>query len=233
MPYRRLPNTDQARLKALDKAFRMTEKLSFDQIAIPYELQYQLKTLYPEFKQAVSLYKEAYKRQIENSKQYKDTFRLAKLYVSHFLQVMNMAVIRGELPPKTRSFFDLPQDNTKLPRIITEKDLLNWGKKIIDAEEKRISLGQTPIQNPRISIVKIYFDKFKDIYYFYKKSQEITANNLKNVAQMRPKIDKLIQKIWNAVEDHFRELPPEIMRQKAQEYGVVYVYRKNEKKTLS
>ncbi len=228
MPYRRLPNTDQTRLRAMRKAFEMIDKDAYDQ-AIPFDLQYQLKMLYPQFQQAVDLYRQAFQRQLENSKEYKEAFRVAKLYVSHFLQVMNMAIQRGELPESVREEFGLPAGSTSLPRLQTEKDLLTWGKQIIEAEEKRIARGQTPIQNPRIALVKVYFEKFTDAYFFYKKSQEITAQNLNNVAQLRPKVDRLIQKIWNAVEDYYKDLPPEEMREKAQQYGVVYVYRKSER----
>ncbi len=229
MPYRRLPNTDQSRLKALQKVYDKIENSQFGDPIIPFELQYQVKMIYPEFKQAVDLYKKAYQRQVENSKQYKELFRLAKLYVSHFIQVMNMAIQRGELPAKIRKLFDLPENSLSLPQLQTEKQVLEWGQKIIQAEEQRIAQGQTPIQNPRISLVKIYYEKFKDAYFFYKQSQKITEENLKNIAQMRPKVDKLIQKIWNEVENHFKKTDPDNFRQKAKDYGIVYVYRKNEK----
>ncbi len=229
MPYRRLPNTDQSRLKALQKVYEKIENSQFGDPIIPFELQYQVKMIYPEFKQAVDLYKRAYQRQVENSKQYKELFRLAKLYVSHFIQVMNMAIQRGELPAKIRKLFDLPTDSLSLPQLQTEKQVLQWGQKIIQAEEQRIAQGQTPIQNPRISLVKIYYEKFKDAYFYYKQSQKITNENLNNIAQLRPKVDKLIQKIWNEVENHFKKTDPTNFRQKTAQYGVVYVYRKNEK----
>ncbi len=233
MPYRRLPNTDQARLRALRKAMEKVEYLPYEKLAIPYELQYRLKLIYPQFEQAVDMYRQSFERQRQNSRQYKKDFKMAKLYVSHFLQVMTMAVQRGELSKKDREMFGLPADTTTLPRLQSENDIISWGKKILEVEQKRISMGRTPIQSPRIALVKVYFDKFMDSYYFYKKSQEITAENLKNVAALRPKVDKLIQEIWNAVEQYFKDLPPDLMREKAAEYGVVYVYRKTERMSVA
>ena len=44
----------------------------------------------------------------------------------------------------------------------------------------------------------------------------------------RSQVDSIIQQIWNEVEETFNELPEEMRREKASEYGLVYVFRKNE-----
>jgi hypothetical protein len=41
-------------------------------------------------------------------------------------------------------------------------------------------------------------------------------------------VDGVIQQVWNEVEDAFNDLPEEMKREKATEYGLVYVFRKNE-----
>jgi hypothetical protein len=41
-------------------------------------------------------------------------------------------------------------------------------------------------------------------------------------------VDGIIQQIWNEVEDTFDDLPEEMRREKASEYGLVYVFRKSE-----
>ena len=38
----------------------------------------------------------------------------------------------------------------------------------------------------------------------------------------------LIQRLWNEIEDHFGDLPEEMKREKCGQYGIVYVFRKNE-----
>ena len=37
-----------------------------------------------------------------------------------------------------------------------------------------------------------------------------------------------VTRVWNEVEDAFHDLPEEMRREKATEYGLVYVFRKNE-----
>jgi hypothetical protein len=54
------------------------------------------------------------------------------------------------------------------------------------------------------------------------------VNDLKELADMRPVADDIILQIWNEVEESFKDLPDELRREKAMEYGLVYVFRKNE-----
>ncbi len=230
MPYRRLPNTDKARIRAMRTALEKAERDSDQGISvIPFDLLYKLRVLLPEFEQAIDLYNMSFRRQVEAGKEMKEDFRIAKMYLTHFLQVFNMAIQRNELKPTEREFFGLDPENLSLPKLQTEKEVLQWGKQIIQGEEARLAKGLNPVTNPKVSVVKIYFDRFEESYRYYKKLQEVTQANLKNIAKLRPKVDELIQKLWNAIEKSFESLPPEIRRKKSAEYGVVYFYRKNEK----
>ncbi len=229
MPYRRLPNTDKARLRAMRIAYQKAED---DGSVIPFELLYKLRVILPEFEQAIDMYNGAFTRQVEASKKVKQDFRMARLYVSHFLQVLNMAIQRKEIKIGDRKFFGLSISDLSIPKIQTEKDLIKWGRKIIEGEEKRLASGRSPITNPRISVVNIYFERFMDSYRYYKKLQEITQENLREIARQRPIVDKLIQNLWNTIEKSFQDLPADLKREKSSEYGVVYFLRKEEKESI-
>jgi len=58
--------------------------------------------------------------------------------------------------------------------------------------------------------------------------QQNTRRLLNDVNNLRVTADSIILSIWNEVEDYFKDLPDEERRLKASEYGVAYVYRKNE-----
>ena len=149
MPYRRLPNTDKARIRAMRMALDKAENDSEIGLSVvPFDLQYKLKMLLPEFEQAVDLYSMSFKRQVEAGKEMKEDMRLAKLYISHFLQVFNMAIQRGELKAQEREYFGLDPDSQSLPKIQTEKDILLWGRRVIEGEQKRLAHGLNPITNP-------------------------------------------------------------------------------------
>ena len=76
--------------------------------------------------------------------------------------------------------------------------------------------------------MKVHCDKFKDSC----KYQANLAKRLKraqdDLAEKRKEADTIIQQLWNEVEDTFKDLPEELKREKSSEYGVVYVFRKNE-----
>ena len=98
MPYRRLPNTDSARLKALHIAFRKGKDLPPFKLAFSQGSFTRLQSLLPGYEHALSENKVAYNLQTEKIKDYHKHLRKAKLYISHFIQVVNLAIIRGDLP---------------------------------------------------------------------------------------------------------------------------------------
>lgn len=177
-------------------------------------------------------YKAAYNNQIERSKEYMVLMKKAKLYLSHFIQVVNMAITRGELPEKTRNLYGMDIDEQKVPSLNTEKDMIDWGKKIIEGEAKRIMSGQQPITNPTIAVVKVRFENFVESYNHQKILQQNTQRMLNELDALRTKADEIILNIWNEVEASYKDLPDDLKREKSTEYGLVYVYRKNELKGL-
>jgi hypothetical protein len=233
MPYRRLPNTDIARLRALNEALKQGSVMPPANLAISQSMLLKLRGFLPLFKQTVDHQRETFRRQTQNSKTYLDIQRRAKLYISHFIQVMNLAVARGELKPEVRKFYGLKENQKTVPTLNTESEILEWGDKIVKGEAARLATGATPVTNPTIALVKVRFEDYTRTYRNQKSLQDIYTKASTKVASMRQEADGLILEIWNQVESSFSKLPPAEMRQKAEIYGVVYVYRKNEKENGS
>ncbi len=228
MPYRRLPNTDIARLRALNAALKMGNTLFHTDLAISQSLLLKLRAFLPLFKQTVDHQRETFRRQTQNSKTYLDIQRRAKLYISHFIQVLNLAITRGELKPETRKYFGLRENQKTVPDLNTETEILEWGEKIIKGEADRLATGVAPITNPTIALVKVRYEDYIRTYRNQKGLQDIYLKASSKVAEMRKEADSLIVDIWNQVESHFSDLSPKAMREQAIAYGIVYVYRKNE-----
>ncbi len=232
MPYRRLPNTDVARIKALKAAYKKGKELLPFQLAFSQSTYSKIELFINSFEKAMINYKAAFNIQVEKSRDYNVLMKKAKLYLSHFIQVVNMAIARGELPEKTKTLYGMEIDEQKVPLLNTEKDMIDWGKKIIDGEAKRIMSGQQPITNPSIAVVKVRFENFADSYNHQKILQQNTQRMLSELDALRTKADDIILNIWNEVEASFKDLPDDLKREKATDYGLVYVYRKNELKNL-
>lgn len=232
MPYRRLPNTDVARIKALKTAYKKGKDLPPFNLAFSQSTYSKIELFINSFEKAMLNYKAAYNVQIEKSKDYNLIMKKGKLYLSHFIQVVNMAIARGELHEKTRTLYGMDIDEQKVPSLNTEKEIIDWGKKIIEGEAKRIMSGQQPVTNPTIAVVKVRYENFVESYNHQKILQQNTQRMLAELDMLREKADEIILNIWNEVEASFKDLPDDLKREKCSDYGLVYVYRKNELKGL-
>jgi hypothetical protein len=232
MPYRRLPNTDQARLRALQAAIKMGQKKTVSELAFSQASLVRARSFFPGFENATIQHKHAKKQQGHNSKSYQEIVKKARLYVSHFIQVLNFCILRGELKTEVREYYGIEKDAKKLPSFVLESDLLEWGKKIIEGEHQRTLHGGNSIYNPSIAIVKVKYDQFADAYHFQKTLQKNSARWTEKVAEMRKEADDIILNIWNEIEVAFETLPDIMRREMAQEYGIVYFFRLMEQKKL-
>ena len=229
MPYRRLPNTDLTRIYALEKAIGKEGYKENGQLVLSYQTIQDSTTFLNQFKRAQGIYQQCYTSQAKSSKEYRVTVRMARLYISHFIQVLNMCIQRGELRKEVRSYYKLSPDDTCIPDVINEPSLYEWGKKVIDGENERVANGGIPIYNPTIAKVKVHYDKFAEQYFAQKILQKATAQAVETMATLRPMADTLILDIWNQVESTYQDLPPEERIQRCQEFGVIYYYRTSEK----
>lgn len=228
MPYRRLPNTDAARLKALKIAARKGKELPPFKLAFTQSTYSRVDLFINSFEKSMAHYKSAYAIQIERNKEFQSVQRKARLYISHFIQVVNMAIARGELPEEVRTIYGMDLDERKIPSLNTDRELLEWGKKIIKGEGERTSKGLAPVTNPTIAVVKVRYENFVDSYNHQRIYQQNTQRTQTELEILRKKADEIILNIWNEVEETFKNLPDHERREKAMEYGLVYVYRKNE-----
>lgn len=230
MPYRRLPNTDAARHKALTMAQEKGRELPPFKLAYSQSTLQQIQSFLPTFEKAMYETKQAYNNQVKKNKHYLKVQKKAKMYISHFIQVVNMAIQRGDLPENERNYFGIREDSHKLPILNSEADLIKWGEKLIHGENLRKAKALSPITNPTIAVVRVRYEQFLDAYKFQKTLQKNYHRTQEHLASMRKKADSIILNIWNEVENTYAKLPDDEKRVQAQQYGLSYVFRKTELK---
>lgn len=230
MPYRRLPNTDQARLRALETAISRCESQSFANQIVSFSTIFEAKNCHNAFGTQLNQYQKVFENQVNSNKQYQQIVAAARMYISHFIQVFNLAVIRDDIKSEHKRLFQLEPDVHIVPDLSTDNAILKWGKNIIDGESERIRNGGTPIYNPPISKVKVHYEIFKEYNGKYKLHQTITNQNRGKLVKLREKCDELILDIWNQIEQKYKNEESSERLKKCQEYGVVYYYRKDEKR---
>lgn len=228
MPYRRLPNTDSARLKSLKAAYEKAKDLPPFKLAFSANSFRNMQKVLPQFENAIYEHKNSLNIQAEKNKEYQRRLKKVRIYISHFIQVVNLAIVRGDLLPETRKYFGLEEEEKKVPNLITEEDVIHWGQKLIDGEQKRRNKGMNPITNPTIAVLKVHFDKFMEYHNYQQSLKNRSQRAQDQLNEKRTQVDGVIQQLWNEVENSFNDLPEEMRREKATDYGLVYVFRKNE-----
>lgn len=229
MPYRRLPNTDQARVRALKSAVEKGDMYNVRDLAITLKTLFEARNFLHRFEAAQIYYTQCYDNQARASRKHQGNVKIARLYISHFIQVLNLAVLRDEIKPAHKALYGLPESNT-VPDLLSEPAMVEWGRKIIDGEKRRTAQGGIPIYNPTIARVKVHYDIFLDSYERQKNYQALTTRSLDELASMRDRADELILDIWNQVEAKYQDVTPnEVRLDKCRDYGLIYYYRSGEK----
>ncbi len=226
MPYRRLPNTNQARLRSLQNAVNMGYTF---ELAFSYKTLEDAKGFLVRYERALLEYKQCAEKQASTNKKYQRTIKLARLYISHFIQVLHMCIARNEIKPENKLLYGLEENISTVPDLTSEENLLEWGKKVIEGEQQRTGKGGVPIYNPAIAKVRVHYDIFVESYNDQKVLQNNTARTIENISLLNEVADELILEIWDQVEAYFSRLPLPERLHKCQEYGIIYYYRKGEK----
>lgn len=229
MPYRRLPKTDQARIKALKAVLDKEDAFSSATRVLEWKTLSDVQNVYDKFMNAYLYYKGCKKNQVRHSGEGDPLRSRAYMFVSHFIQVLNLAMIRGEVKESYKPIYGLKEGDYSLPEMTSNEQLVQWGEQIIRGERERLKKGGIAITNPSIAKVQVHFDIFKQAYLRQRRLQELTGNGLSGVAEIRQEVDDVLLSVWNQVEAAYASLPLVERYQKCKAYGLIYYYRRHEK----
>ena len=231
MPYRRLPNTDKARIRSLETAIAKMRNNDYYAPVLPPELLSKAEKKLVQFRDAVDRYVKSLETQVNYSKSepYQTRLKNARMYVSHFLTVFNMCVKRGEMKAADRDFYSMPQDSGELPDMSSDIAVIRCCENTINGEKTRTAKGGIPIFNPTIAKVTVHYELFKELYDKQCELRQLTDEALLVVSLMRPQVDEVILDVWNSIENYFSDLSGEKRLKKCREYGLIYYYRTGEK----
>ncbi len=229
MPYRRLPNTDQSRLRALKAAIQQEERQGYNNHVLGFKTLHDARNFLGVFEKNLLHYKMTQESKVNANKKYQQIISNARIYISHFIQVFNLSVIRGEIKKEHKLLYQLDPEIHNVPDLNSEQAILHWGKAIIDGENERIRKGGLPIYNPAIAKVKVHYEVFREYKATQKIHRQTTSRNLEEINHLRIKGDEIIFEIWNQVENHFKNEDSIRRIEYCKNYGLIYYYRKGEK----
>ena len=216
MPYRRLPKTDQARIRALKSAVESAVQNGIFTNVLSHNTYHRAKDFLHRFSAEVDRYKRCAQEQSSKrgNADYEAALKKARMYVSHFIQVLSMCIMRGEVARSKRPYYGLPENE----------------EKIIKGEQRRQSEGGIPIYNPTMGRVSVVFEMFKEKYDRQVMLQQRTNEALQNIADMRFEADEIIFEAWGEIEKAFSSLSGDARLKNCAKYGVIYYDRPDRKR---
>ena len=232
MPYRRLPKTDAARLRALKTVLDSNDLYTVRNRFVDWQTINRARPAYDRLLTASEQYRLACSARVRGVGKIDKLQRNASMYVSHFLQVLMMAVERGEIKRSALKLYGMDEGTSTLPNMKSIGGLLRWGRLAVEGEKARVKQGGRPIYNPTIGMVSTHIDIFNDCYQQQKRLKDNIERALESLKRIRPEVDDVILELWNQIEAHFKDEPPETRFDMCRKFGVVYYYRKNENKVL-
>lgn len=231
MPYRRFPKTDTARLNSIRTLLDNNDVYAANKRFIDIDLINKVKAYQEQLKSLCNNFRLCYDAQMDNYRCIAKPQKRMMMYVQHFMRVLDMSIERGEIKPTAlQTFYTVDDINETLRLLHNADDAYRLTPNIIEGEKKRIAQGGRPIYNPTIGMVATHYDIFKDIYEQQHIMNEKADRALAEQKALRAKLDPIIVDIWNQVEAHFAELPPETRFDECRKYGLIYYYRTGEKK---
>lgn len=228
MPYRRLPKTDAARLKALKTVLENNDIYTVRNRVVDWAVLNMCRPAYDRLLTALEQHKVRLAAQKRVSKRIEPLQRNAMIYVNHFLQVLLLAVERGEIKRDHLKLYGLDTDDLSVPPMKSSDAIISIGTKVVEGEKQRLKRGGLPIYNPTIGKVATHLDIFKEMYVEHKRTMEMTEKALANIQMLRPEIDQVLLDLWNQIEAHYADLPPEQRFNACRKLGVIYYYRRHE-----
>lgn len=220
MGYRRLPTTDKARYLALE---RMSFILDKDDLGVLVNKKKELTTLLEEFGNLLEKRKHLAELKKELNIKKNNLCSRLRLFISHYFQVINFSIERGDIDKMDRKFYGLEINMGNVPDLFAKEQLIGWANKIKQGEQKRVESGQQPISHPKVEkIEEIKNQLINQQTKLLKIDDEVVKNKIQ-IIKSRTKIDQFIKQTWNEIEARYSNETITLKQQKAARYGVVYV----------
>lgn len=143
MPYRRLPKTDAARLKALKTVLDCNDIYTVRNRIVDWQVLNRCRPAYDRLLTACEQYRVCMMAQKRKTGQMEKLQRNAAMFLSHFIQVLFLAMERGEIKPRYKQLYGFAESDAAVPSLKSAESLLEWGQKVVDGERERLRQRHT------------------------------------------------------------------------------------------
>jgi hypothetical protein len=225
---KKLPETNEERLNVL-RAILEQEEINEESDKVLSIVEFQeLRLFTNSFEATESIFIQTITDRDKAKILYNDLFKNAQLYISHFIQVLFLTLIRNEIKAENLALYGFQDNIAVLPDLSTEEAVLQWGENLMRGETERTYRGGIPLYNPAIAKVKVHYELFKECIYSLVIYEKNLLRMQNTIDEKSNKADELILDIWAKVEELCSKYPPDVQASKHKAYKIQFIYRKGD-----
>lgn len=231
MPSRRNTRTDAERTSALTILDQQCSATPAAKRPFPDALFQQLAPLKTEWDRVTTAVAAALGRQAGATARTTAAAALLDLLISHFFQVFNLGVARGEFRAADRTLYHLDAKGGRLPRVRSHAARRRWAENIVDGEAARQrATGEAfvPMSLPSAAQVAAALATYQEAYDTASTARTAYDLAQEAVAAQRPGANAYLREVWDEIEHTHRHEDAPSRRRKCRLWGVNYISRRGE-----
>lgn len=156
------------------------------------------------------------------------------MFCSHYLQVLFLAMKRGEIPFSALALYNLPVSNDpKLPDMDTEAKLLQVASNILEGDAARLAGGGVAMTNPTAAQVSAKLTAYNNLQNAQSQTKENFRKEQTDVANIFLQGAEVMRKLYMDIEYFYNEQSPEYINDVLREWGMEFYNGPGESTTVT
>jgi hypothetical protein len=229
MPFRQLPSSDPSRTQALQGALKKWNSTTGAARLISAATGTALETFQPKWEKETAERADATGQQSASTLALTAAADTLRMLVSHFIQVYQLAIARGDFAAAGRAVYELSVNDENVPILDSEAALLLWADRIVKGDPRRVTqFSEAPMAMPAATAVAAALQSYNAKLTAQTDAKDQLATEQADVIALRAEADKIIRDVWDEIEFALRQLEAPTLRRRAREWGVFYAQRPGE-----
>ncbi|HNQ68318.1 MAG TPA: hypothetical protein PKN32_08060 [Bacteroidales bacterium] len=212
-------STDDERLKILQALMEFCEISESEEAVFTEEQMLKIDKYFNIFDKLKTYQNFIEEEKQKQNKEFKELFEKARIFVKHYYMSMLMAIERGELPASAANYYGLIYP-FEIPEMIDGEELLAVSEKLFESDSMRVGSGGKYFANPSIGAVKVWVEKFKEVWEQKTNKFNVKKGEVENIDNIRKDADRFIAELHNYFDKKFAEYKFEKQIQLFEELGM-------------
>lgn len=148
---------------------------------------------------------------------------LLKDFCKGFVVSFDTGIKQGVFPAADRTFFGLDVDNTRLPKLTTDQELVDFADLVISGDAERITAGGAAMSLPTIAEFVAIHSVAKPIIEAVSDTKSALTDRKVELNSLNYDTDDCIVHVWNDAETNFSKYAPPTKRAACRPWSVRYI----------